>query len=436
MKLTILGHAGLLVETENKVIVCDPWMSLEGAFLGSWHQWPRNDKLGEEVMEKIMNADYIYVSHMHRDHFDELFLKKFFAKNLSTPVLLPGYADEVQRRALGYMGAKEFILLPNEQEIHVDHFKVTCVIDDDGTYAGRGDSALFIADSTACVMNQNDAKIDWYPENIDVHLTQFSGAIWYPMTYRKGMNNEQKYLALIPHEIERRQKAFMNTISASGAKHVVPFAGPPVFLREELRWLNNIGESVFYDQPEIASYVKAHGFNGLIMNMPGTVIDYSNDVVTVIHPHGMSDKDVEDYYSPEYKEQEIDQLAQDRAGVIKEIDKSFPEPSDDVVERLKEWLNPIVAKKGDIFKNIGFNILLATDDGIKVIFDWKTHEVRDFIEGEHYGHSITLPRRLLEYAVEKKEKVWTSELFLSCMFEAWREGAYNRYVYDLFAFLA
>ena len=43
--LTFLGHAGLAVETGEFRLLADPWFAETGAFLGSWHQFPRNDHL-------------------------------------------------------------------------------------------------------------------------------------------------------------------------------------------------------------------------------------------------------------------------------------------------------------------------------------------------------------------------------------------------------
>ena len=43
MRATSLGHAGILIETEQASIVCDPWFV--PAFFGSWFVFPRNDQL-------------------------------------------------------------------------------------------------------------------------------------------------------------------------------------------------------------------------------------------------------------------------------------------------------------------------------------------------------------------------------------------------------
>ena len=47
--IKFLGHAGFLYETNNEIILMDPWMSKEGAFDSSWYQFPSNHDLGDET---------------------------------------------------------------------------------------------------------------------------------------------------------------------------------------------------------------------------------------------------------------------------------------------------------------------------------------------------------------------------------------------------
>ena len=62
MRATSLGHAGILIECEAGSILCDPWF--EPAFLGSWFVFPRNDQLDEDLLRRIEQASYLYISHL------------------------------------------------------------------------------------------------------------------------------------------------------------------------------------------------------------------------------------------------------------------------------------------------------------------------------------------------------------------------------------
>ncbi len=70
MRITGLGHAGMFIETAGGSILCDPWV--KPAFYGSWFPFPDNRALD---WEKYGKADFLYVSHRHRDHFDPWLLE-------------------------------------------------------------------------------------------------------------------------------------------------------------------------------------------------------------------------------------------------------------------------------------------------------------------------------------------------------------------------
>ena len=72
MRATSIGHAGILIDTVDGSILCDPWFL--PAFFGSWFVFPRNDQLSAELMERIEHPTYLYISHLHADHLDEPWL--------------------------------------------------------------------------------------------------------------------------------------------------------------------------------------------------------------------------------------------------------------------------------------------------------------------------------------------------------------------------
>ena len=87
MRATSIGHAGILVDTVDGSIACDPWFLPQ--FHGSWFVFPRNDQLSDELMQRICNPTYLYISHIHAEHLDEEFLRE--RMNKDTTVLIPGY---------------------------------------------------------------------------------------------------------------------------------------------------------------------------------------------------------------------------------------------------------------------------------------------------------------------------------------------------------
>ena len=73
MKLRYIYSACVLIETDKVKVLCDPWFT-QGIYYGSWFQYPPLPKNPVEIIGKV---DAIYISHVHEDHFDKVFLKNY-----------------------------------------------------------------------------------------------------------------------------------------------------------------------------------------------------------------------------------------------------------------------------------------------------------------------------------------------------------------------
>ena len=98
MKVTFLGQAGLYIETRAGSVLCDPWFN--PAFFASWFPFPANDGIPPE---RIGNPTYLYVSHLHHDHFDPRFLAEHVSKDAT--VILPDYPLETLEKELRSLNA-------------------------------------------------------------------------------------------------------------------------------------------------------------------------------------------------------------------------------------------------------------------------------------------------------------------------------------------
>lgn len=154
MRATSLGHAGILIRCAQASIVCDPWFV--PAFLGSWFPFPRNDQLAPDVMAQVCAPDYLYVSHLHGDHFDEPFLRERMSK--SATVLLPEFPTSELRRRLTRLGFTDFIETRDGEEIELrDGLRVAIHVESSVTDGPGGDSAIVVSDGTSRLVNQNAA---------------------------------------------------------------------------------------------------------------------------------------------------------------------------------------------------------------------------------------------------------------------------------------
>ena len=101
MRVTGVGHAGLFIETHAGSVLCDPWVN--PAFFGAWFPFPDNSGLDWDWLGQ---ADLLYVSHLHRDHFDAELLTRHVRKD--TTVLLPDFPTDELERELAALGFTDF----------------------------------------------------------------------------------------------------------------------------------------------------------------------------------------------------------------------------------------------------------------------------------------------------------------------------------------
>jgi UDP-MurNAc hydroxylase len=261
VRVTGVGHAGMRFETTGGSVLCDPWVN--PTFFASWVPFPDNTQLDWDALG---DCDYLYVSHLHRDHFDAVNLRDHVSKDAR--VLLPDYPTDELENELRELGFRHFVRTESGVPQELDgglRFMITSL---KGPGDGPiGDSALSLDDGTARIVNQNDAHPLDIPKLLefgayDAHFTQFSGAIWWPMVYDLPKAAKREFARR--KRIGQEDRA-MRYIREVGAPHIFPTAGPPCFLDDELfRW-NGLGyegvedESIFTDQWEFLGRMRELG---------------------------------------------------------------------------------------------------------------------------------------------------------------------------------
>ena len=106
VQVTSIGHAGFRIETRAGSILCDPWVN--AAYFASWFPFPDNSALDWDALG---DCDYLYVSHLHKDHFDPENLRAHVNKD--AVVLLPDYPVPDLQRELGKLGFHRFFETTN-----------------------------------------------------------------------------------------------------------------------------------------------------------------------------------------------------------------------------------------------------------------------------------------------------------------------------------
>lgn len=431
MRATSVGHAGIFVETGAGSILCDPWFN--PAFFGSWFVFPRNDRLPGSLLERIRHPSFLYISHLHGDHLDEVWLSENIPRH--TPILLPGYPTRELENRLRSLGFTEFVRTVDgiEQDLG-SGLTVAIHVETSITDGPAGDSAIVISDGRHRLVNQNDCRTSDLSAlgahgPVDLHWLQYSGAIWYPMVYDEPADRMRE---LVDNKVDSQFSRALHYVEAVDARAVVPSAGPPCFLDPDLFHLNVVNGdelSIFPDQTEFLERLSAAGRRG-IMNVPGTTITLENGSMSVTHP--MADDEVHRIFS--HKGDYLRAYQADYLEYLKNLKAQWHEPTSNLLETIKIWWEPLMTLAPTLRQGIGAPCLLRAGD-LEILIDFPRGEVRPFA-GEQCGFRFDIDRRLVETVVANNSADWSDKLFLSCRFTAWRAGAYNEYLYNFFKSLS
>ncbi len=425
MKVTFLGHAGLFVETRHGSILCDPWFN--PAYFASWVPFPSNQDLDPR---EFGSPDYLYVSHVHRDHLDRDFLREHVSKEAT--VILPDHPLDLVHRELEALGFTRFVQTRNNEPLDLDGLRVMTVATIFPADGPLGDSALAVDDGEVRIFDQNDARpVDLDGTHAfghyDAHFVQFSGAIWYPMVYRFP---EQMKNALGRKKRETQMGRSLRYSRQVGADWVIPMAGPPCFLDDDLFSFNDFGDdpsNVFPDQTVYLEYMRAQGADNGRLMLPGSVATIEPGRIEIEHPIEpdtiFGDKRA---YLEAFRERMRPRIEAELA--------ALPRGQVDILAELRDWFEPVLDLADRTAAAINGRILLDLGDP-QVVLDFWTRKVYAW-DGEECAYVFWIDPALVEQLIVDHDEDWVNRLFLSCRFEAERHGSYNEYLYSFFKCLS
>jgi len=424
MRITGLGHAGMFIETAGGTILCDP--VVKSSFYGSWFVFPDNRALD---WERFAAADYLYISHRHRDHFDPWLLQNLVRKDIE--VLLPDYpTDELEQdlRRLGF----DNITYTRAGEI-IERGPLRMMITplrapSDGPI---GDSSLSVDDGTASILNQNDS----HPLDLEkllafgkpeAYFTQFSGAIWWPMVYDLPQEAKVNFAHL---KREAQHKRAMFYIERVDAPHVYPMAGPPMFLRDELFRYNGLGEhndSIFTDQAQFLARMKeeAPQYAGHVF-IPGTVVTIQDGEQTVEQTL-YTDAEIERMFTDKWGYLEEQRASRQDEIRAEEASRAPIMAPAEMLAAIKEWWEPLLRRARTIRNGVGGNVRFRIGE-LDMVVDFPKAKVREYA-GEECLYWYTIPADLVSTNIAEHEIDWSNSIFLSMQFAVGRSGKFNEFL--------
>jgi len=282
MKITNIASSTVIISSNGYNILCDPWL-FDGEYYGSWYHYPPL-----EVRESVLNTvDYIYLSHIHPDHFSR---KTFSFLDKKIPVLIHRYEAQFLKKNLEFMGFTVIELDNGSKFSFNDNFFVEIYAADNcnpelcGKFFGCGvfestfgstqiDSLALFCDSDYKVLNVNDCPyslskgtLDFILKKygkIDFLLVGYAGAGPFPQCF--NLNATELELAAINKQTSfiRQSVDFVDLVKPS---YYMPFAGTYV-LGGKLATANNYrGVPDIFDAKEAIDKMITSGSKGVLLN--------------------------------------------------------------------------------------------------------------------------------------------------------------------------
>jgi len=158
MKITHYCNSFISVDFPNSKIACDPWMGTTRD--NAWISYPIND---ESVLDKI-NPNYIYISHLHPDHFDPKALKKFHNKD--SKIIIKKFSDGRLKKRINNLGYKNILECnPWEEYVINKDFSVVIVPQMSSNTDSLPEDINYDLDTSILIISKSNSKI--FYNNVD-----------------------------------------------------------------------------------------------------------------------------------------------------------------------------------------------------------------------------------------------------------------------------
>lgn len=264
MKVTYIGHASMMVETEGVRVLMDPWLT-DPTYHGTWWHYP---PLAHGIRD-LPRPDYLYISHEHPDHFDPPTLRQM---DKDVHVVIANYKRKRFRDRIAALGFRHIEEVEFGKPFRCGGNGVTLrLIPPDRPW---DDSAMLVQDGHSTLLNVNDCHLDdatlerlGKEQRIDLAFLTFTGASQYPGCFEFPLASKIERWQASKHA---HLEEFVNWAQLLRARRVVPAAGNYALLSPDQLFLNT---SHYVNTPQEAVEAlraRVPDIEGLQMN-PGDV---------------------------------------------------------------------------------------------------------------------------------------------------------------------
>jgi UDP-MurNAc hydroxylase len=356
MEFKILSHAGLLVKNKpGRSLICDPWL-VGSSYWRSWWNYPPVSA----ALISSLQPDFIYLTHIHWDHFHGDSLKKF---SPDIPIIIPKGNYTRMKDDLFYLGYTNVIELKHGERFQLaENFFITSY-----QFWMFLDSALLIECDGIKLLNLNDSK------HMGLTLKQIvrkHKPIDFVFRSHSSANERLSYEIVDEpgapvDDLERYIKEFAQTARATKARFAIPFASNHCHLHKDSFHFNQYIQHPIL----VADYFKQHQIQS-----PQVKVMVSGDSWCSDNGFTISDKDwftnreqlLADYLQQQKESLEKFYLQENKT----EIDKQV------VVDYFEQFTTTLPFFIKRYFKNVNFTYVLSAGDAIKYVYQINIYEGR------------------------------------------------------------
>jgi UDP-MurNAc hydroxylase len=241
MKLTFLTSASVIVEDKGVKVLCDPWL-VDGEFYGSWAHYPPLDFKPEDFND----VDFIYISHIHPDHFST---KTLTGMNKEIPVLIHKHFSKFLKNNIERLGYKVIEIDHNKRTILKNNLHINilsadncnpelcqkyfgCSIVENNFAVTSIDSMCVMDNGQQVIVNTNDCPfpiaetvatvIKNQYKNIDMLLVGYSSASSFPQCFTMKENEKMEAKQRVIQQYWSQAESYVNLFKP---RFYMPFAG-------------------------------------------------------------------------------------------------------------------------------------------------------------------------------------------------------------------
>lgn len=247
-----LSHAGLRVNAAGKELVCDPWL------IGScyWRSWWNYPPVPRDLVDTL-KPDFIYLTHLHWDHFQSASLKLFAP---DTQVLVPYDRYGRMLRDLAAVGMTNVRELRHGERLElapgfaIRSFHFSPFVTDSAVVIEAGDRIL---------LNANDAKFAGGPLN---QILKAYPKVDFCFRSHSSANPRACYhLIDAPDEElddnEHYLRAFSLFVQRVKPRYAIPFASNNCLLHDDVFHLNHLTQTPIAVADYFARFAAEHGLD-------------------------------------------------------------------------------------------------------------------------------------------------------------------------------